>query len=341
MDEVFALCDRVTVLRNGRTAGSKIMAETTPNEVVALMVGRSIEDKPNALDKPAEDARVALEIVDLTVGLPGATRTSPWPGPDERVAVSNVSLKVREGEVVALAGAMGSGRTAVLSTLFGGALGPVAGEIRVAGERVTIDSPRRAFALGLALLPEDRKGRGLVLDMSVAENLSLPWLASSDVMGSDVRLGLVDENAEILMATRRIDELRIRGTSGAPVGTLSGGNQQKVVLGKWLARPPRVLLLDEPTRGVDVGAREEIYSILNDLAARGMAILMASSDLVEVRRLAHRILVLRHGRIVGELDPRKATEEAIVELSKGAASIARSNTNAVPGQTNTPVVDAS
>ena len=337
MDEVFSLCDRVTVLRNGRTAGTKLMSETTPQEIVALMVGRAIEDKPITSARPAEDARVALELVDLTVGLPGTTRTSSWPRPDERAAVSRVSLKVREGEVVALAGAMGSGRTAVLSTLFGGALGPVAGEIHIAGERVVIDSPRKAFALGLALLPEDRKGRGLVLDMSVAENLSLPWLSSKDVMGSDVQLGLVDESSEILMATKRIEELHIRGTSGADVGTLSGGNQQKVVLGKWLARPPRVLLLDEPTRGVDIGAREEIYTILNNLVSRGMAILMASSDLTEVRRLAHRILVLRHGRIVGELDPRSATEEAIVELSTGAVSIAKT----VGGPNNSPVVNAS
>lgn len=333
MDEVFSLCDRVTVLRNGKTAGTKLMSETTPSEVVALMVGRTIDDKPTSLDKPRDDAKIALEIIDLQLGLPGTTRSSPWPKPDERLAVSKVSLQVREGEIVALAGAMGSGRTAILSTLFGTALGPVGGEIRVGGERVVIDSPRQAFALGLAFLPEDRKGRGLVLDMSVAENLSLPWLASSDIMGSDAKLGLVDENAEVLMSEKRIEELRIRGTSDAVVGTLSGGNQQKVVLGKWLARPPKVLLLDEPTRGVDIGAREEIYSILNDLAARGMAILMASSDLAEVRRLAHRIVVLRHGRIVGELDPRTATEGDIVELSTGAANIGSATSNNVPGQT--------
>lgn len=337
MDEVFSLCDRVTVLRNGRTAGTKIMAETNPREVVALMVGRTIEDKPNSLDKPNDDAPIALELVDLTVGLPGTRRTASWPRPDERVAVSKVSLQVRKGEIVAIAGAMGSGRTALLSTLFGGALGPLAGEIRIDGQRVDVTSPRDAFALGLALLPEDRKGRGLILDMSVAENLSLPWLSSKDVMGADVQLGLVDENAEVLMATKRIEELRIRGTSGVAVGTLSGGNQQKVVLGKWLARPPRVLLLDEPTRGVDIGAREEIYTILNDLASRGMAILMASSDLAEVRRLAHRIVVLRHGRIVGELDPRTATEEAIVELSTGAASIPKP----AEEQTNSPAVNVS
>lgn len=337
MDEVFALCDRVTVLRNGRTEGTKIMSETTPGEVVAMMVGRSIDDKQTRSDKLASDAPVALELVDLTVGLPGTNGSSTWPRTDERLAISKVSLRVHAGEVVALAGAMGSGRTALLSTLFGGALGPVAGEVRLGGQRVDIRSPRQAFDLGFAYLPEDRKGRGLILDMSVAENLSLPWLSSSDVMGSDAKLGLVDDNAETLMSHKRIDELRIRGTSNVPVGTLSGGNQQKVVLGKWLARPPKVLLLDEPTRGVDIGAREEIYSILNDLASRGMAILMASSDLVEVRRLAHRILVLRHGRIAGELDPRTATEAAIVELSTGAATIAPT----VSGQTNSSVVKTS
>ncbi len=337
MDEVFSLCDRVTVLRNGRTEGTKIMSETTPGEVVAMMVGRSIDDKQIRSDKLASDAPVTLELVDLTVGLPGTNRTSTWPVPGERLALAKVSLRVHAGEVVALAGAMGSGRTALLSTLFGGALGPVAGEVRLGGQRVDIRSPRQAFDLGFAYLPEDRKGRGLILDMSVAENLSLPWLSSSDVMGSDAKLGLVDDNAETLMSHKRIDELRIRGTSNVPVGTLSGGNQQKVVLGKWLARPPKVLLLDEPTRGVDIGAREEIYSILNDLASRGMAILMASSDLVEVRRLAHRILVLRHGRIVGELDPRSTTEADIVDLSTGAATIAPS----VSGQTNSTVVNAS
>lgn len=337
MDEVFALCDRVTVLRNGRTEGTKIMSETTPGEVVAMMVGRSIDDKQVRSDKLGADVPVALELVDLTLGLPGTNRSSTWPLPGERVALSKVSLRVHAGEVVALAGAMGSGRTALLSTLFGGALGPVAGEVRLGGTRVDIRSSRQAFDLGFAYLPEDRKGRGLILDMSVAENLSLPWLSSSDVMGSDAKIGLIDDNAETLMSHKRIDELRIRGTSNVPVGTLSGGNQQKVVLGKWLARPPKVLLLDEPTRGVDIGAREEIYSILNDLASRGMAILMASSDLVEVRRLAHRILVLRHGRIVGELDPRTATEASIVELSTGAATIAPS----VSGQTNSSVVKTS
>jgi ABC-type sugar transport system ATPase subunit len=320
MDEVFALCDRITVLRDGRTAGTRVTKDTSPSEIVSLMVGRSIEGRTTA--EPAQEGGApALEIRDLRVGLPGARATTPWPAPGERLAVAGVSITVREGEVVALAGAMGSGRTALLSTLFGCALGPVGGEIRVGGEAVTLGSPQEAIERGLALLPEDRKGRGLVLDMSVQHNLSLPWLASPEVMGPGAKVGLVDEAAEAQMSLRRIAELRIRGTSEVAVSTLSGGNQQKVVLGKWLERAPKVLLLDEPTRGVDVGAREEIYAILEGLTRRGVAVLVASSDLVEVLRLAHRILVLRHGKIVGELDPRTATEAAIVQLSTGAATI--------------------
>jgi ABC-type sugar transport system ATPase subunit len=333
MDEVFSLCDRITVLRDGRTAGTRVTRETTAGEVIELMVGRALSATPKhgaplptseATSEAASAAEPALEIRDLRVGLPGATKKGAWPAPGERLAVDGVSLAVRAGEVVALAGAMGSGRTALLSKLLGCALGPVTGEVRVAGApgSATPRSPADAIARGLALLPEDRKGRGLVLDMTVAENLALPWLASREVMGPSARLGLVDEGVVGLLAARRIAELHIRGAASAPVATLSGGNQQKVVLGKWLARPPRVLLLDEPTRGVDVGAREEIYGILAELAGRGVAVLLASSDLAEVLRLAHRILVLRHGRLAGELDPASATEEAIVHLSTGASALA-------------------
>jgi ABC-type sugar transport system ATPase subunit len=320
MDEVFALCDRITVLRDGRTAGTKVTAETTPREVISLMVGRAVEAKE---DRPPArvGVREALAVRFLKVGLPGTSRKGAWPKEGERLAVNDVSFTVHEGEVVALAGAMGSGRTAILSTLFGCALGPVTGKIRVGGEVVTLDSPQAAIARGLALLPEDRKGRGLVLDMSVEQNLALPWLASPAVMGLSSRLGLVDGAVEGRMSARRIAELRIRGDARAPVATLSGGNQQKVVLGKWLERPPRVLLLDEPTRGVDVGAREEIYGILAELTHRGVGVLLASSDLLEVLRLAQRIVVLRHGRVAGELDMAHASEEAIVHLSTGAAGL--------------------
>jgi ABC-type sugar transport system ATPase subunit len=212
---------------------------------------------------------------------------------------------------------MGSGRTALLSTLFGCAEGDVEGAATLDGAPLALDSPRSAIADGVALLPEDRKGKGLVLAMSVAENLALP----GDACG--------DELAEAELARRRIEELRIRGDATTITGALSGGNQQKVVLGKWLETPapshPRLrrgplklLLLDEPTRGVDVGAREEIYAILEDIASRGTAILFASSDLPEVLRLAHRIYVLRRGQVEAELAVADATQERLVTLSTGA-----------------------
>jgi ABC-type sugar transport system ATPase subunit len=322
MDEVFSICDRITVLRDGRTAGTRVTRDTTAGEVISLMVGRRIDGKPPAPAPLPAGARSALEIENLKVGLPGAVKRGAWPAPDERLAVGGVSLTVHAGEVVAIAGAMGSGRTALLSTLFGCALGPVSGVVRVAGEAVTLGSPRAAIAAGLALLPEDRKGKGIVLDMTVAQNLALPWLASGEVMGPGAKVGLVDAAAERGIAGRRIAELLVRGEPGDAVSTLSGGNQQKVALGKWLERAPKVLLLDEPTRGVDVGAREEIYGILAELGRRGVAVLLASSDLAEVLRLAHRVVVLRNGRVAGELDAAEASEEAIVHLSTGAVNAA-------------------
>jgi ABC-type sugar transport system ATPase subunit len=206
----------------------------------------------------------------------------------------------------------------LLSSLFGCARAGLSGEIRIDGALVELDSPQSAIRHGLAFLPEDRKGRGIVPLMTVGENLALPSLASAATMGRRARFGLVDAMAESQLAERRIRALRIRGTADVPVVTLSGGNQQKVVLGKWLEHRPKVLLLDEPTRGVDIGAREEIYGILETLASEGVAILFASSDLVEVLRLSHRVVVLRDGRCVGELDAAAATQAAIVQLATGA-----------------------
>jgi ABC-type sugar transport system ATPase subunit len=190
--------------------------------------------------------------------------------------------------------------------------------VSIEGRAVAIDGPAGAIAEGIALIPEDRKGRGLVLGMTVTENLALVP-ERSRVARFFEWLGFIDEDADELVAQKRIEELRIRGAASAEVATLSGGNQQKVVLGKWLEDPPRVLLLDEPTRGVDVGAREEIYGLVEKLTAKGTAVLLASSDLPEVLRLAHRIVVLRQGRVVAELDGRTGTEEEIVALATGAA----------------------
>jgi ribose transport system ATP-binding protein len=288
MDEVFTLCHRITVLRDGKTVGTVETERSSGQEVVKMMVGRDVQvDSRQPTVDSTDTAREVLELRHLSV----------------EGALEDVSLSVRAGEVVAIAGAMGSGRTALLSTLFGCANTRVSGDVLVDGAKVELESPRQAIAAGFALVPEDRKGRGLVLDLTVAENLALP-------------LALADGDEAETIARARIDELRIRGRADSPVATLSGGNQQKVVLGKWLHRPPRLLLLDEPTRGVDVGAREEIYALVGALCRRGVAVLMASSDLPEVQRLADRIIVLRKGRVVTEL-PAGTSQDHIVAHSTG------------------------
>jgi ABC-type sugar transport system ATPase subunit len=300
MDEIFALCDRVTVLRDGQTVGTVRVAETSANDVVRMMIGREVQAARPARPSPEPERAISVQELSLVCG--------------RRRVLSNVTLDVRKREIVAVCGAMGAGRTALLSTLFGCGMGERSGTVRLGGAEVGLESPSDAISRGLALVPEDRKGRGLVLDMSVAENLALPSLRA---LG---RLGFVDDAAEGELARRRIQELSIRGQAHTRAGALSGGNQQKVVLGKWLETPPKVLLLDEPTRGVDVGAREEIYGLLEALAAKGTAILFASSDLPEVLRLADRVVVMRAGAVVGHLAQGEATQEKIVELATGATA---------------------
>ncbi|MBS2013303.1 MAG: sugar ABC transporter ATP-binding protein [Deltaproteobacteria bacterium] len=316
IDEVFALCDRVTVLRDGKTVGTVEIASTTPDEVVTMMVGRSIAKSRVAAASHADSsAAPRLEVKGLSV--PQAAPRREEEGA-RRHAIGDVSFVAKRGEVVAIAGAMGSGRTALLSALFGCARHGFTGEVRVDGAEVALPSPRAAIAAGLALVPEDRKGSGLVLGLPAMENLALA--PRGPVERILARLGFVDDEADELAARERIAELRIRGDAASEVSTFSGGNQQKVVIGKWLASPPRVLLLDEPTRGVDVGAREEIYGILERLTAKGTTIVLASSDLAEVLRLADRILVLRHGAVVAELEAAAASEAEIVALTTGAAA---------------------
>ncbi len=324
MDEIFTICDRITVLRDGKTVGTVDAKTTSGDEVVSMMVGRSLAGKgTRATALPEDNVAPVLELAKLSVRLPGVAIESTAGKSEGRVrafAVEDISLTIRPGEVVAVCGAMGSGRTALLSTLFGCAERGYTGSVRIRGREVSLGSARDAIAEGVALVPEDRKGRGLVLGMSVGDNLTLPP-ARSKIARALEWIGFVDEEEEELLAARRIEALHIRSAAGAEVATLSGGNQQKVVIGKWLETPATVLLLDEPTRGVDVGAREEIYALLDGLGKNGTAILLASSDLPEVLRLAHRILVLRHGKVVGELDGRTATEEDIVSIATGASEV--------------------
>jgi len=300
LEEIAALCDRVVVLRDGELAGS--CAATVPTRtIVELMTGKEADTAAAAIVPGGE---VALEVERLCVAHPVLR--------DRRV-VDELSFRVHAGEVVALAGAMGAGRTATLAALFGCARSRVTGTIRVAGRAVTLASPRAAIAAGLALVPEDRKAAGVVLCGSVADNLALCAL------GSISRLGVVDGARAEQLALERLRDLTIKAPGlGAEVATLSGGNQQKIAIGKWLPLAPRVFLLDEPTRGVDVGAKAELYVLVERLLAAGAAVVLASSDLPEVVRLAHRVLVLREGKLAGELARPAISQLAIMQLAVGA-----------------------
>jgi ribose transport system ATP-binding protein len=228
-----------------------------------------------------------------------------------QIVLSDVSFSVRAGEIVGLAGLVGSGRTEVVRSIFG-ADHFDRGDILIEGQPVRITSPRDAIRLGIGLIPEDRKQQGLVLGLAVRENITLPSL------GNVVRLGFVDARAEQSIAKRFVDALRIRTPSlEQKVINLSGGNQQKVVIAKWLALRPKVLILDEPTRGIDVGAKAEVHLLISELAAQGVAVLMISSELPEVLGMSDRILVMREGRIVADIERSRATEESIMRYATG------------------------
>jgi ribose transport system ATP-binding protein len=293
LGEVAAIADRVVGLRDGRNSGELPVEEASHERMVALMVGRSLTAGA------ARSHALGPEVLRVA-GL----RTAAFPQ-------HAVSFSVRRGEVVGIAGLLGAGRTELLRALFGIET-PVAGDLEVDGVPLRGHGPAGAAAAGLVLVPEDRKLQGLVLGMSVRHNLSLPTLHRRGV--------LVDRRYEAALAERSIEELGI-ATAGPDqaVSALSGGNQQKVVLGKWLAAEPKVLLLDEPTRGVDIGARAEIYARLDQLAAAGLGVLFVSSDLEEVLQLADRVLVLHQGALAGELPRAAATEPAVMWLATGGA----------------------
>ncbi len=301
LEEIFSLCDRVAVLRDGKHVATTRTAETDVDRVVAQMTGKELSEL--TVERSSHIGETVLQIEHLSVAHPELSG---------RKILSDVSLHVRAGEVLALAGAMGAGRTALLSTLFGLAPGRVTGRISVEGDAVSVRSPAEAVDRGIALVPEDRKECGLVLGMSVAENLTLAGLSRITPRG------LVDPIREERVAARHVEELHIKTASlTGEVATLSGGNQQKVVIGKWLLTEPRILLLDEPTRGVDVGAKAEIYRLIRKLTSEGKAVVMASSDLPEVLLLSDRVLVLREGSVAGELSREETTQEAILKLAIG------------------------
>jgi len=296
LDEIAALGDRVTVLRDGRSIG-QVPASTPEAELVQLMVGRSIDQQ-----YPRERQETGRPLLSVR----GLTRTGVF---------HDISFDVKAGEVVGIAGLVGAGRTEVARAVFGA--DPYdAGTVEVCGERLGKHDVTAAMGAGIGLVPEDRKGQGLVLDASVQENLGLVTLRSA------TRSGLVDVKGQRSAAARIAEQLGVRMAGlGQHVRTLSGGNQQKVVIGKWLLADTRVLILDEPTRGIDVGAKVEIYQLVNELTASGHAVLMISSDLPEVLGMSDRVLVMAQGRIAGELPAHEATQDAVMALAVSAAPV--------------------
>jgi D-xylose transport system ATP-binding protein len=298
LEEVYRIADRITVLRDGRSVGTARTADLTSERVISLMVGREVKTLyPRPERAPGE---VVLSVKDWTVEDPLN------PG---RHVLKDVSFDLREGEVLGIAGLMGAGRTALVSSLFGAARSAVTGTLRLKGRESTapLRSPKEAIAAGMALVSEDRKRYGLVLEASVGENITLATLRRF------VHHLLLDNEERRKEAGAQAQALRIKAASLATiVNHLSGGNQQKVVLGKWLLSHPRILFLDEPTRGIDVGAKAEIYQLVKDLAASGLAVVMVSSELPEVLGMSHRVLVLNLGRQTALLEGDAASPESVM-----------------------------
>ncbi len=305
MEEIKLIADRVVVLRDGQTIGDVTpIADITLDQIIARMVGRDIKDMfPRS---PRQRGEKILEVSNLSVDhpdLPGEKR------------VKKASFSAYRGEILGIAGLMGSGRSELAAAIFGAFPSATHGDVLIEGERIEIRSPADAIDHGIALLTEDRKALGLFLDQSVAFNTTI---ASLQTVSSRV-IGVIDASRERTLVEQYVAQLGIKAPDvDTIVGTLSGGNQQKVILGKWLNASPKIFILDEPTRGIDIGAKVEIYKLLNWLAAEGVAIIIISSELSEVLGMSDRILVMSGGAIVAEFTREKATREAVMEFATGA-----------------------
>jgi ribose transport system ATP-binding protein len=300
LEELPRISDRITVLRDGKTVETRPTPQMPRDDLIRLMVGRPLDAHFPDLPPVAPDAPVVLDVKGLssTAGVP----------------VDGVSFSVRAGEIVGLAGLVGAGRTDIVRAIAGADV-PSGGEVDVAGKRVAIRGPHSAIEAGIALITEDRKAQGLVLGMNVRENTTLAHLDAFE------RSGFIDRKKENAVTAQEIAELRIRTPSGEQiVRNLSGGTQQKVVLSKWLIGDALVYLFDEPTRGIDVGAKAEIYVLMVDLLRRGAGIVMVSSELPEVLGMSHRVLVVRDGRIRAEFARGAATPDAVIAVATGAAA---------------------
>lgn len=293
MEEIFHMTDRISILRDGQYRGTLKTSDTIEEELTQLMIGRKLDLSRRA--NHAEVGDVALEVRSLSCGR----------------LYQDVSFEVRRGEVLGFYGLVGAGRTEIAETLFG-LRDPDKGQILLDGEEVRIDSPVDAIAMGISLVPEDRKGQGLILGMNCRDNMTLPQV-------DDLKAGpFVAEGAEIAIFDQYREKLDIR-TPGwrQKVGNLSGGNQQKIVIGKWLSMHPNVLIVDEPTRGIDVGSKSEIHNLIRDLAAHGFAVIVISSEMPEVLHVSDRIVAMHHGRVIRTFTSEEVTEESLVQAISG------------------------
>lgn len=293
MEEIFTICDRISVLRDGQFIGTKPIRETTFDEIVHMMVGRQIGERFPKRSVQIGEERLRVE---------GLTQNGVF---------HNVSFTVRAGEILGVAGLMGAGRTEIMEAIFG--IRKIdAGTVYLNQQPVKITSPRQAVEYGMAFITEDRKGKGLILQMSVRENLTLP---KSNQLAT---AGFIDGKKENELVRSLVERLQIKAASAEmEVKALSGGNQQKVVFGKWLAMNPTILILDEPTRGVDVGAKKEIYEIMNELAAQGVAMIMVSSELPEILGMSDRIMVVHEGKVTAILNNDNVDQEMIMRAATG------------------------
>ncbi|KAA6447971.1 sugar ABC transporter ATP-binding protein [Bacillus atrophaeus] len=293
MEEIFTICDRITIMRDGKTVDTTNIPETSFDEVVKKMVGRELTDRYP--QRRPELGDIVLEVRDAS----------------KKGSFEHVSFHVRSGEIVGVSGLMGAGRTEIMRALFG--IDRLdSGEIWLAGEKTNIKNPNDAVKKGLGFITENRKDEGLLLDTSIRENIALPSLTSFSPKG------VIDQKREASFVELLINRLTIKTASPEThARNLSGGNQQKVVIAKWIGIGPKVLILDEPTRGVDVGAKREIYTLMNELTERGVAIIMVSSELPEIIGMSDRIIVVHEGKISGEVASREATQERIMTLATG------------------------
>lgn len=293
MEEIFELCDRITILRDGTYVGTEKIKDINMDDIVRMMIGREIGER-----FPARDAKIGKEMLRVE----GLTKGKTF---------KDVNFSVKAGEVLGVSGLMGAGRTEIMHAIFGN-LPFESGKVFIEGKEVTIKNAREAINAGIGFITEDRKTEGLLLEKSISENIALANLEKiSDK--SVVKKSKVDE-----LVKKGIDEFRIKCFGpDHECNNLSGGNQQKVVFAKWVYTDPKILILDEPTRGVDIGAKKEIYSVINDLAAKGVAIILVSSELPEVLGMSDRIMVVHEGKITGIIDAKEADQEKVMTLATG------------------------